>query len=172
MSISWHSSCDSYCVIQKVINAINKLSLDLSALKFLSYREIKQTISSATSRCILVPFERYGRPNKWAQKVSATFFSYIFHVKTKWNVIYEYLKTKIFLRETNILPQMHWTSNIFGHSATTTWASLNYPTILNFKKTVCPKNVWMRHWLHKQYTTLETPFCWFIYSNQFNISEK
>ena len=25
------------------------------------------------------------------------------------------------------------------------WVSLNYP-ILNFKKTVCSKNVWMRHW--------------------------
>ena len=48
----------------------------------------------------------------------------------------------------NVLPQMHWTSNIFGHSATTIggfWVSLNYP-ILNFKKTVCPKNVWMQHW--------------------------
>ena len=26
------------------------------------------------------------------------------------------------------------------------WISLNYP-ILNFKKRVCPKNVWIRHWL-------------------------
>ena len=34
-----------------------------------------------------------------------------------------------------------------GFSATTIggfWVSLNYP-ILNFKKTVCPKNVWMQH---------------------------
>ena len=48
----------------------------------------------------------------------------------------------------SILPQMHWTSNIFWHSVATIgvfWASLNY-SILNFKKTVCPKNVWMRHW--------------------------
>ena len=71
-----------------------------------------------------------------------------FHVKSKLNMVYEHLKTKIFSRDTNILPQMHWTSNIFGHSATTIggfWVSLNYP-ILNFKKTVCPKNVWMQHW--------------------------
>ena len=27
-------------------------------------------------------------------------------------------------------------------------ASLDYP-ILNFKKTVCPKNVWIRHWTGK-----------------------
>ena len=36
---------------------------------------------------------------------------------------------------------MHWTTNIFGPSATSTggiWVSLNYP-ILNFKRTVCQK---------------------------------
>ena len=102
---------------------------------------------SAASRCILVPFERYGRPKKCAQKVLVTLFPYIFHVKTKWNIVYEYLKTKIFSRDTNILPQMHWTSNIFGHSATIIGGfrvSLNCP-ILNFKKTVRPKNLWMRH---------------------------
>ena len=81
-------------------------------------------------------------------KDRVTFFLYLFLVQTEWNIVYEYLQTKIFSRDTNILPQTHWTSNIFGHSATTTGGfsvSLNYP-ILNFKKTVCPKNVWMRHW--------------------------
>ena len=56
-------------------------------------------------------------------------------------MICEYLKTKIFSRDTNILSQMHGTSNIFGHSATTTGGlgvSLNYP-ILNLKKMACPK---------------------------------
>ena len=55
-------------------------------------------------------------------------------------------KIEIFSRDKNILPLMHETSNIFGHSATTIagfWVSLNYP-ILNFKKTVYPKNVWMQ----------------------------
>ena len=84
----------------------------------------------------------------WApKKVLTTLFPYIVHVKTKWNIVYKNLKTKIFSRDTNILPQMHWTSNIFGPPATTIggfWVSLNYP-ILNFKKTVCPKNVWIRH---------------------------
>ena len=102
---------------------------------------------SAASRCISVPLERYGRPkNSWK-----TFFPYIFHVyisrKTEWNIVYKYLKTKTFSRDTNILPQMPWTSNNFGNSATTIWGfwvTLNYP-ILNFKKTVCPKNIWMRH---------------------------
>ena len=99
---------------------------------------------------ILVPFERYGRPKKCTQKSYCNTSSiYIYHAKTKWNIVYEYLKTKIFSRDTNILPQMNWTSNIFGQSAKNIggfWISLNYPT-LNFKKTVCPKNVWMRHWL-------------------------
>ena len=83
----------------------------------------------------------------WVPKKFVTLFPDIFHVKAKWSIVYEYLKTKIFSRDTNILPQMHWTSNIFGHSAITIgsfWVSLNYP-ILNFKKTVCPKNVWMWH---------------------------
>ena len=45
-----------------------------------------------------------------------------------------------YFQETNVLPYMHWTSNIFGHSATTIdgfWVSLNYP-ILNFKKKLYP----------------------------------
>ena len=103
--------------------------------------------NSAASRCILEPFERYGRQKKGPEKVLVTFFRYKFHVKTKWNIVYEYLKTRIFPRDTNILPQMHWTSNFFGHSPATHggfWVSLNYP-ILSFKKKVCPKNVWMRH---------------------------
>ena len=111
--------------------------------------EIKKIFRwSTTSRCILVPFERYGHPKKCAQKVLASFFLHLFHVKTKWNIVHEYLKTKIFSTDTNILPHMHWTSNISGHSTATIggfWVSLNYP-ILTFKKTVCPKNVWMRHW--------------------------
>ena len=77
------------------------------------------------------------------KKVLVTLFPYIFHVKTNSNIVHEYLKTKIFSRDTNILPQMDLTSNIFGHSATTIggfWISLIY-SILNFKKTVCPKNI-------------------------------
>ena len=87
-------------------------------------------------------------PKKCTPKVLMTFFLYIFHVKTKWNIVYEYLKTKIFSRDTKALPQMHWTSNIFGYSATIIggfWVSLNYP-IVNFKKKLCPKNIWMWNW--------------------------
>ena len=110
--------------------------------------EINWIICSAASRCISVPFEWYGRPKKWTQKGLVTLFRYIFHVKTKWNIVYKYFFKKIFSRNANILPQKHLTLNIFGHSLTTIgsfWVSLNYP-ILNFKKTVCPENVWMQHW--------------------------
>ena len=82
------------------------------------------------------------------KKVLTTIFPFIFHIKSKRNIAYKYLKTKTFSRDTNILLQMHWISNIFGHSATAIegfWVSLNY-WILNFKKTVCPKTVWKRHW--------------------------
>ena len=88
-----------------------------------------------------------GTQKNAPQKVLVILFPYTFHVKPKWNIIYKYLKTKIFSRESNILPQMHWTLNIFGHSTTIIgifWISQNYP-ILNFKKTICPKNVWMQH---------------------------
>ena len=76
------------------------------------------------------------------KKVLVILFPYIFHTKTKSNIVYKYLKTKIFSRETGILPQMHWIS-VFRTSATAIGGfgvSLNYP-ILNFKKMVCPKNV-------------------------------
>ena len=109
------------------------------------WRKYSQT--SAASRCILVPFERYGRQKNAPKNVLVTFFPNIFHIKSKWNIVYEYIKTKIFSRESNILPQMQWTTNIFGHAATIIGGfgvSPNYP-ILNFKKTVSPKNVWMRH---------------------------
>ena len=105
-------------------------------------------VLSAASRCILVPFEWYGHPKMCTQKALVTLFLFIFHVKSKWNIVCEYLKTKIFSRDTVIFPEMHWTSNIFRPSATTIGGfgvSLIYP-ILNLKKTVCPKKVWMRHW--------------------------
>ena len=75
------------------------------------------------------------------EKVLLTLFLYIFHVKTKWNIVSKYLKTKIFSYDTNVLPQMHWISNIFEHSATTIggfWVPLNY-LIVNFKKKLCRK---------------------------------
>ena len=62
--------------------------------------------SSAASRCILVPSERYRRPKKCAQKI-VILFPHIFYVKSKLSIVYEYLKTKTFSRDTNILPQMH-----------------------------------------------------------------
>ena len=40
------------------------------------------------------------------KKVLVALFSYIFHVKTKSNIAFEYLKTEIISR-TLILPQMH-----------------------------------------------------------------
>ena len=77
-------------------------------------------------------------PKKMHPKSSCN--SYLFHIKTKWNSLHT-LKTKIFSRDTNILSQMHWTSNISGPSTTTIegfWVSINYP-ILNFKKNGMPK---------------------------------
>ena len=86
-------------------------------------------------------------PKKYVQKSSCYSFSHMFDVKTKLNIVYENLKTKIFSRDTYYSPdalniKYFWTLS-YNH-----WvflASLNYP-ILNFKKMICPKNVWMRHW--------------------------
>ena len=103
----------------------------------------KTSIYNASSRCILTPFEWYGRPKKALKKVLVKLFPYIFHEKTEWNIVYKYLKTKAFSRDTNILSQIHWTWNNFGNSLTT--IGRNYP-VFSFKKTVCQKNVWMQHW--------------------------
>ena len=87
-----------------------------------------------------------GAQENVPKKVLVTLFPYLFHVKTKWSSL-QILKTEIFSIDTNILPQMHWALNIFGPSATTIGVfgvSLTYP-ILNFKKSLCPKNVWMQH---------------------------
>ena len=61
----------------------------------------------AASRSILALFELYGRPKNAPKKVLVTLFPYTFHLKRKGNKVYEYLRTKIFSRDSNILPQMH-----------------------------------------------------------------
>ena len=45
-------------------------------------------VHSATSRYVLVPFERYGhqKKKKMPKKFLLILFLYIFHVKTKWNI--------------------------------------------------------------------------------------
>ena len=65
----------------------------------------------------------------WAPKKFLYHFFHVFHLKTKSNIFYGYLETKIFSGDI-------FFSNIFGPSATTIWGfwvSLNYPT-LNLKK--------------------------------------
>ena len=101
-----------------------------------------------------------GTQKNVPKKVLVILFPYTFHVKTKWNIVYKYLKTKIFSRDTNILLQMYWTSNIFGRSVTTiggVWVSLNH-LIPNFNKTICPKNIWIQ-----QLYLLYTNFYFFVF---------
>ena len=102
-------------------------------------------ISTTRYRKVLHP-EYFGTIwTVWAPKKND--FPNMFHVKPKWNIVCKYSKKTFFSRDSNILPQMHWTKDIFGHPATIIrglGVSLNYP-ILNFKKTVCPKNVRMQH---------------------------
>ena len=77
--------------------------------------------SSATSRHVLVLFERYGHRKKMGPKN----FEYIFLIHILWEKLTKWstntLVTKIFSRETNLLPQRHQILNIFGPSATTMW---------------------------------------------------
>ena len=73
-----------------------------------------------------------GAQKNAPKEVLVTLFPHIFHIKPKWNIVCKYLKTKIFSRHSNIIPQMHWTSNIFGYTAAIIggfWASLNYPIL-------------------------------------------
>ena len=56
-------------------------------------------VHSAASRCIWYRLNGMGAQKNAPKKFRVTFFPYIFHVKTKLNVVYEYLKTKIFSRD-------------------------------------------------------------------------
>ena len=64
------------------------------------------------------------------KKVLVTLFPYKFHIKTKWNIVYKYLKTKLFEFSATIIEGF--------------WVSQNYP-ILNFKKMACPKSILIWH---------------------------
>ena len=94
---------------------------------------ILNTSCSATSRCILVPFEWCGCPKKYVENVLVTFFPYIFHVKTKWNiVIYEYLNTHLFKKHKYPSPnalniKYSWTLN-YNH-----WVFLSITKLSNRK---------------------------------------
>ena len=86
-----------------------------------------------------VPFERDWRPKN--------VFPCLFHVKPKWNIVYKYLKIKNFFKRLEYPSPNALNIRCFWTLSYNYWrfgVSLNYP-ILNFKKTVCPKNVWMRH---------------------------
>ena len=126
------------CEFWEVVQITSEYLWETSYFKYKLLDFNHQIQDSAASRCILVPFERYGRPKN--------VFPYMFHVKPKWNIICKYSTKIIFSRDSNILPQMHWTKDIFGHATTIIGGlgvSHNYP-ILNFKKTICPKNVRMQ----------------------------
>ena len=72
-----------------------------------------------------------GAQKNTPKKFLVTLFPYIFHVKTKLNIVYKNLKTKMFSRDTNLLPQMHLTSNIFEHSVTAIGVFLHIPKLSN-----------------------------------------
>ena len=48
-----------------------------------------------------------GTQKNAPKNVLVTHYSYIFHLKTKLSKVCKHLKTKIFSRDTYILPQMH-----------------------------------------------------------------
>ena len=89
-------------------------------------------------------------PKKLRPKVLVKRFPYLFHIKTKWNIVYIYLaKNKnLFKRQISfpkciehqifLDPQLQLLRDDVYHL---TIQSL----ILNFKEMVCSKNVWMQH---------------------------
>ena len=92
-------------ILLKLIN-FNKLQ-SYRKLDLISYDHIE-----TSQCCIQMHFGTVWTVcarKKSAQKVIVTFFLNIFHVKTKWNIVYKYLK----LPSPNAL-----NINIFGHSAT------------------------------------------------------
>ena len=71
------------------------------------------------------PLNGMGTQKTAPEKVLVTLFPYIFHVETKWNIVYKYLKIKIFLKWHKDPSNIHWTLNIFGLWATTIGWSKN-----------------------------------------------
>ena len=72
-----------------------------------------------------------GTQKNVPKKVLLTLFPYIFHAKSQWFIVYKYLKTKIVSRDIIIPPQMHWTLNIFGPSATIIGGGLGITNLFN-----------------------------------------
>ena len=105
------------------------------------YNTFVASIYSATSRCILVPFEWYGHPKKWAQKSSCNTFSIYTSGKTYMKYSLQILKNENFFKRLTYPSPNALNIKYFWHSATIIggfWVSLNYP-ILNFKKMIWPK---------------------------------
>ena len=74
------------CEFWEVVQITSEYLWETSYFKYKLLDFNHQIQDSAASRCILVPFERYGRPKN--------VFPYIFHVKPKWNIVYKYSKKK------------------------------------------------------------------------------
>ena len=70
---------------------------------------------------LLVPFEI--RSKIAPKKVLVTLFPYIFLLRSKWNIVNEYLKIKIFSRDTNIFGRSATTIGGFGISPKTSGCS-------------------------------------------------
>ena len=94
--------------------------------------EIRHKIKVSTiSRQFFIPFQCYDHSKNVPQKVLPTIFPCIYHMKTKQNIVFIWLKIKIFFIDTNMRPLA---PNIGGLGV-----SLNYP-LANFKNMVHPKN--------------------------------
>ena len=154
----WMCACATPCLSWKGLPKVERLVFSATFGLFLgircseSYYVLVKSEATPYWQCLIQMY--FGTvwtvwvPKKMcSKKVLVILFPYIFHVKPNYSL--QILKNKVISRDSNILPQMYWTSDIFGHSATIIGGfqvSLNY-SFLNFKKMVCPKNIWMQHWL-------------------------
>ena len=90
-----------------------------------------------------------GCQKKCAQKVIVTLFPYLFHIKTKWNIVYVYLKTKIFSRDKYPSPTACIKHKIFLDPQLQPLRVFGYHVTiqsLTSRKQYAQKNVWMQHW--------------------------
>ena len=80
----------------------------------------------------------------WApKKVLITLFQYLFHVKTEWNISTNDRRNRHKYPSPNTLIIKYFWALSYNHCGEY-GVSLIYP-ILNFKKSVCPKSIWMQH---------------------------
>ena len=99
---SWNYSYECKGILRTLWNIINSLMMEVPIIWKPVYWFVFQISGLVSTWPLLDPdvfwyrLNGIGAQKKCAQKVLVTLFPYIFHVKTKWNIVHKNLKVKTF----------------------------------------------------------------------------